>query len=195
MAVDRAHRGNGCLQFIRSSHSLGRLEHGPVVAQGEQGRPVLTGPTGPPLYDFANGGQYGADPARVANALKSPSMEVVQVELAPGDCVFWHANLLHCSQENASNDPRWSFICCYNVASNTGGAGHRSYNPVDAWGSEQVMTVGEEQLAALQRGEGEVLTSRGGGLAVLDAAELKPESSSYRRGGDRRGGGSGGAKL
>ena len=34
----------------------------------------------------------------------------------PGDAIFFHANLLHCSDMNRSDNPRWSMICCYNAA-------------------------------------------------------------------------------
>ena len=67
----------------------------------------------------------------------------------------WHANLLHRSDSNLSDEPRWSFICCYNVASNTAGEGHRSYQPVLAWEPERVRAIGREQLSALERGDRE----------------------------------------
>ena len=66
IAVDRAHRGNGALQVIRGSHRLGRLEHG-QVAEDDDGNAVLSGPTGPPTYDFREDGQYGCAPASVAS--------------------------------------------------------------------------------------------------------------------------------
>ena len=31
---------------------------------------------------------------------------------------FFHCNLLHCSGQNHSPQPRWAMICCYNAASN-----------------------------------------------------------------------------
>ena len=85
IAVDRAHRGNGALQVIRGSHRLGRLEHG-QVAEDEDGNAVLSGPTGPPTYDFREDGQYGCDPDRVAQVL-SLGHEIVHVELEPGDAI------------------------------------------------------------------------------------------------------------
>jgi ectoine hydroxylase len=92
IAVDRATRENGCLQVIRGSHTLGRIDH------------QLTGD------------QAGADQARVEEILKR--YELVYVEMAPGDVLFFHANLLHRSDQNRSNNPRWSMICCYNARSN-----------------------------------------------------------------------------
>jgi len=92
IAVDRATRENGCLQVIRASHKLGRIEH------------QLTGV------------QAGADTARVEEILKR--YPLVYVEMEPGDVLFFHANLLHRSDHNRSSNPRWSMICCYNARSN-----------------------------------------------------------------------------
>ena len=92
IAVDRATRRNGCLQVIRGSHQMGRVEHG------------------------RTGGQTGADQERVTAALER--LEHVYVEAEPGDAFFFHGNLLHRSDQNRSPDPRWSLICCYNAARN-----------------------------------------------------------------------------
>ncbi len=69
IAVDPATRENGCLQVIRGSHQLGRIDH------------VLTGE------------QAGADQDRVREVLKR--MELVYVEMEPGDTLIFHCNLLH----------------------------------------------------------------------------------------------------
>jgi ectoine hydroxylase len=92
IAVDRATKENGCLQVIKGSHHLGRIEH------------TLTGE------------QAGADQERVNEILKR--LEVVYVEMEPGDTLFFHANILHRSDQNRSEHPRWSMICCYNAARN-----------------------------------------------------------------------------
>jgi ectoine hydroxylase len=92
IAVDRATKENGCLQVLRGSHQLGRIDH------------VLSGD------------QAGADRERVKEAEKV--LELVYVEMEPGDVLFFHANLLHRSDQNRSADPRWSMICCYNSARN-----------------------------------------------------------------------------
>ena len=92
IAVDPATRQNGCLQVIRASHTLGRIEH------------QLTGD------------QAGADPERVEQILKR--YELVYVEMSPGDVLYFHANMLHRSDQNRSDNPRWSMICCYNAKSN-----------------------------------------------------------------------------
>jgi hypothetical protein len=106
IAVDPATRENGCLQVIRGSHHLGRIEH------------VLTGD------------QAGADQDQVNEILKR--LERVYVEMDPGDALFFHANLLHRSDQNHSEHPRWSMICCYNARSNDPykEAHHPRYTPL-----------------------------------------------------------------
>ena len=115
IAVDRASRENGCLQVIRGSHKIGRVDHGQA------------------------GQQVGADPQRVAAALER--MELVYCEMNPGDALFFHANLLHRSDQNTSEHPRWSLICCYNTRHNdpiiTGGR-HPNYSPLDIWSDARV---------------------------------------------------------
>ena len=92
VALTHANKENGCLQVIRGSHKLGRVNHG-----------------------FA-GEQVGADMAMVNNALKT--MELVYTELEAGDALFFHSNLLHRSEANLSDNPRWSIISCYCSQSN-----------------------------------------------------------------------------
>jgi hypothetical protein len=92
IAVDPAVKANGCMQVLKGSHHLGRIDH------------ILTGD------------QAGADPERVREAEKV--LELVYVEMDPGDVLFFHANLLHRSDQNKSDQPRWSMICCYNSARN-----------------------------------------------------------------------------
>jgi len=92
IAVDPATRQNGCMQVLKGSHHLGRVDH------------ILTGE------------QAGADMERVREAEKV--LERVYVEMDPGDVLFFHANLLHRSDQNNSDNPRWAMICCYNAARN-----------------------------------------------------------------------------
>jgi ectoine hydroxylase-related dioxygenase (phytanoyl-CoA dioxygenase family) len=92
IAVDKATKENGCLQVIKGSQHMGRVEH------------ILTGD------------QAGADQERVDEALKR--LELVYCEMDPGDTIFFHSNLLHRSDQNKSPNSRWSLICCYNAASN-----------------------------------------------------------------------------
>jgi hypothetical protein len=92
IAITSANKANGCLQVLKGSHALGRIDH------------ILVG------------GQNGADMERVNEALKMFSL--VYVELEPGDTLIFHANLLHCSGRNNSESARWSMISAYNLASN-----------------------------------------------------------------------------
>jgi ectoine hydroxylase-related dioxygenase (phytanoyl-CoA dioxygenase family) len=52
----------------------------------------------------------------VNNALKT--MPLVYSELKPGDALIFHSNLLHRSEANLSDRPRWSVISCYTSQSN-----------------------------------------------------------------------------
>jgi ectoine hydroxylase-related dioxygenase (phytanoyl-CoA dioxygenase family) len=92
VAITDANKENGCLQVIKGSHKLGRVNHG-----------------------FA-GEQVGADMVMVENALKT--MELVYCELKAGDTLFFHSNLFHRSEANLSERPRWSLISCYSSQSN-----------------------------------------------------------------------------
>jgi len=121
IAVDRATRENGCLQVVRGSHRLGRIDHGKV------------------------GDQTGADPERVLEIVKRS--EVVHVELEPGSAVLFHANTLHRSDQNKSEHPRWAFICCYNSRHNDPykDSKHPRYTPLEVWDDARVMEVGTRQ--------------------------------------------------
>jgi ectoine hydroxylase-related dioxygenase (phytanoyl-CoA dioxygenase family) len=92
VALTKANKENGCLQVIKGSHKLGRVNHG------------------------FSGEQVGADMTMVNNALQT--MELVYCELEPGDALFFHSNLLHRSEANLSDGPRWSIISCYSLQSN-----------------------------------------------------------------------------
>ncbi len=91
-ALTPATRENGCLQMIRGSHKMGRVEHG------------------------FSGEQVGADMEKVDEALKI--MELDFLEMEAGDTAFFHCNTLHASAANLSDKPRWSIITAYNLASN-----------------------------------------------------------------------------
>ena len=107
IAVHPATRENGCLQVLRGSHKMGRIDHGRV------------------------GGQTGADLDRVNEAMAV--LERVYVELEPGDVVFFHCNMLHGSDMNTSNQPRHQLTCCYNRASNNPIKAHHHprYTPLE----------------------------------------------------------------
>jgi ectoine hydroxylase len=123
IAVDPSTRENGCLQVIPRSHELGRIEH---VLSGEQA---------------------GADMERVNAVLER--LPVVHCEMAPGDAVFFHANLLHRSDMNRSEHPRWSMICCYNAAANDPykDSHHPRYTPLDVVPDAAIKEVGIRRFA------------------------------------------------
>jgi ectoine hydroxylase-related dioxygenase (phytanoyl-CoA dioxygenase family) len=134
IAVDPARRENGCLQVIRGSHLLGRLDH------------KLTGE------------QAGIDPERIA-AIET-RLETVYVEMDPGDVLFFHANTLHRSDQNHSDQSRWSMICCYNRADNDPyrDSHHPRYTPLEKLSDDGVMSFcGQEfdsaDAASFLRGE------------------------------------------
>jgi ectoine hydroxylase-related dioxygenase (phytanoyl-CoA dioxygenase family) len=92
LALTEATKENGCLQVLKGSHKMGRFEH---LFAGEQ---------------------QGADMPFVEEAEKI--CERVHVELKPGDVLFFHSNLLHMSDANLSDKPRWSLISAYNLSYN-----------------------------------------------------------------------------
>ena len=126
IAVDPATRENGCLQVIRGSHHLGRIDH------------LLTGE------------QAGADQERVREVLKR--MELVHVEMEPGDTLFFHCNLLHRSDQNHSEKPRWSMICCYNAARNDPykESHHPRYTPLHKVPDSAIKEAGLRRFADTQ---------------------------------------------
>jgi ectoine hydroxylase-related dioxygenase (phytanoyl-CoA dioxygenase family) len=91
-ALTPATKENGCLQMIRGSHKMGRVEHG------------------------FSGEQVGADMEKVNEALKIMPLDYLEMEA--GDTAFFHCNTLHASAANLSDKPRWSIITAYNLASN-----------------------------------------------------------------------------
>ncbi len=123
IAVDRATRENGCLQVLKGSHLAGRVDH------------VLTGD------------QAGADVERVNELAKR--LELVHLEMAPGDAVFFDSNLLHRSAPNHSEHPRWAMICCYNAARNDPykEAHHPRYTPLSKVEDVRILEVGAKRFA------------------------------------------------
>lgn len=108
-ALTPATKENGCLQMVRGSHKMGRVEHG------------------------FSGGQIGADMEKVNEALKI--MPLDYLEMQPGDTAFFHCNTLHASAANLSDKPRWSIITAYNLASNKPykDAHVSSYTPIEPY--------------------------------------------------------------
>ena len=126
IAVDPCTRENGCLQVIRNSHHCGRITH------------VLTGD------------QAGADRERVYELLKRPDRFPLEyVEMAPGDALFFHPNLLHRSDQNRSDHRRWAMICCYNAARNDPykDSHHPRYTPLKVVPDDAIKAVGVKRFA------------------------------------------------
>jgi ectoine hydroxylase-related dioxygenase (phytanoyl-CoA dioxygenase family) len=123
IAIDGATRDNGCLQLLKGSHHIGRIDHVKV------------------------GDQTGADMERVKVALER--LELVHCELEPGSAIFFHCNLLHCSAQNKSSEPRWALICCYNAARNDPfkDSRHPRYSRLDKWPDSSIKEIGRRDLA------------------------------------------------
>jgi ectoine hydroxylase len=119
VALDRANRDNGCLQVIRGSHRVGRVNHS----------------TGP-------GEQVGADMERVEQMLAT--MELVYAEMEPGDGLFFHSNVMHRSDQNRSPNRRWTVLFCFNAAHNSPyrAQRHATYTPLDKVPDHAVKAAG-----------------------------------------------------
>lgn len=108
IAVDPTDLENGCVELLRGSHRLGRIDHKAV------------------------GLASGVDPERLAGILASH--ERVACEMEPGDAVFFHANTLHASGANTSARPRTLLHCSYNAVDNepylTQGQEHHKFRPL-----------------------------------------------------------------
>lgn len=118
IAVDKSTTENGCLQVLKGSHHMGRIDH------------VLTGD------------QAGADMERVTEAKKR--LELVYCEMESGDALFFDCNLLHRSDQNRSDLPRWTLICCYNAARNDPyqESHHPRYTPLKKVADSAIKEVG-----------------------------------------------------
>ena len=92
IAVDRATKENGCLQVLKGSQVIGRVNHDRVNEQTV------------------------ADSEHVEAALQR--FQLVYLELDPGDAVFFDCNLLHRSDANKSDHRRWNYIASYNTVEN-----------------------------------------------------------------------------
>ncbi len=125
VALDRATRENGCLQVVKGSHHCGRLEHG--VLPGEQ---------------------VGAEPTRVEQVLKRMPIEYMEME--PGDGLFFHCNVLHRSDQNRSEQRRWTVLHCYNAARNNPYLEHHhpQYTPIEKVDDNAIKSAGVKFAAS-----------------------------------------------
>jgi hypothetical protein len=128
IAVDAATKENGCLQLLKGSQKMGRINH---ILSGEQA---------------------GADMERVDEAAKR--LELIYAEMSAGDAVFFHANTLHSSGTNLSENSRWAMICCYNAASNDPykESHHPGYTKLHKVDDGELMRVGlvDQSLTAVE---------------------------------------------
>ena len=120
IAVDNATEENGCLQVLKGSHKMGRINH------------------------ILSGDQAGADLEYVEKAKER--LETVQCEMNAGDALFFHPNTLYCSAANLSDKARWALICCYNAKSNNPfkESHHPSYTKREKVSDDQVASVGRD---------------------------------------------------
>jgi ectoine hydroxylase len=127
IAIDPCTKENGCMQVLRGSHKMGRIEHG-----------------------FA-GEQTGADLERVEQAKKR--LDLVYCEMRPGTALFFHGNTLHTSEANLSEHPRWGLICCYNTRHNDPYKDHHHprYTPLAKVPDSAIREAGAKPTAATQR--------------------------------------------
>jgi ectoine hydroxylase-related dioxygenase (phytanoyl-CoA dioxygenase family) len=118
IAVDKATVENGCLQVLQGSQQMGRVDHA------------------------LRGDQAGADMERVNIAKEK--FPLVYCEMEPGDAMFFDCNILHRSDQNRSENPRWSLICCYNAARNSPykEVQHASYTPLEKVGKDAIKNAG-----------------------------------------------------
>ncbi len=121
IAVNRTTKINGCLQALAGSHHIGLIQHERVNSQ------------------------QTADADRVAAAVER--LPLVHLELEPGSGVFFHCNLLHRSDPNDSDEPRWTLICCYNAARNDPyrDSHHPRYTPLARLEDDEVLRIGRAQ--------------------------------------------------
>jgi ectoine hydroxylase len=118
IALDPATKANGCLQVLKGSHLMGRIEHGRF------------------------GGQTGADPERVAVALER--LERVYCDMEPGTgCSFTRTCYMRRLRTRVTS-PGWALICCYNAASNNPykDSHHPRYTPLRKVDEDAILRTG-----------------------------------------------------
>ena len=92
VALDKSTKENGCLQLLKGSHKLGRLNH------------------------IRENDQTNVEQEHLEAALKRFSHEYAEMEA--GDALVFDGNLLHRSDANRSDTYRWGYICSYNAVEN-----------------------------------------------------------------------------
>ena len=92
VALDKSTKENGCLQVLKGSHKLGRLNH------------------------IRENGQTNVEQEHLEEAVRRYPLEYAVME--PGDALVFDGNLLHRSDANRSDTYRWGYICSYNAVEN-----------------------------------------------------------------------------
>jgi len=93
LPIDRCYRENGALQVVPGSHLLGRQVHGKA-------------------------GDLAGVPTGIMEQIEKRLGAPVVCETQPGDCLFFHSNVLHSSGPNTSLDRRWNLVLAYNQVKN-----------------------------------------------------------------------------
>ncbi len=124
LALTEATQENGCMQVLKETHRMDRVEHN------------------------TTGEQVGAHMEKVEEAMKHH--ELVYVELQPGDALFFHCNLLHRSNANLSDHSRWSLISVYNRVTNKPYKEEPAscYTPIEKVADDALLKVGKKGIAA-----------------------------------------------
>ena len=127
IAIDPATRENGCMQVLRGSQQMGRIDH------------------------HFTGEQTGADLERVALAEQKFPLEYC--EMPAGSGLFFHGNLLHRSDPNLSDQPRWGLICCYNTRTNDPVLPHHhpGYTPLHKLPDTAILEAGHKTISTNQQ--------------------------------------------
>ena len=90
IAITPCNRENGCLQIVPGSHLLGPLPHTP------------------------QGADSGIE-EKTWNQILNKGYSPIELELNPGDGIFFHGNSIHLSGKNNSHSPRIGYLVTLNT--------------------------------------------------------------------------------
>ena len=117
VAIDACNESNGLLQILSGSHLMGRIDHQMV------------------------GGQHTITDTERLEFIQTKCPNVAY-ELAPGDTMFFHCNVLHRSAQNKSDKSRHALLGCYNHRNNIEYKEHHHH-------SSPIRVVPDSQLKAM----------------------------------------------
>ena len=97
-------------------------------------------------YWCQNGVQF---PQLCSVFISAKRLELAHLETEPGDVIFFHANFLHRGDQNRSEMPRWSMICCPYAARNDPykHSHHPRYTPLSKVDDAPIKPVGVRRFA------------------------------------------------